>query len=206
MSRFFMAAAGAPPRIRAQIRSWSSARRRTRPVRRRQQRRSHASAGTTSSSASSACWRTGRRSPSFTISTTDPFDSSRRRLYSVRLDRRALQRPPKDGRHDCWRLEPANSFEDYLNSDCVWIQMWVELPDASTRERMQAYLDGYWAEQRKAGRFQRPRKNRLTQCRPMAGGSAMWSARTTTRARRPGVCLPGGLSDQHGGTAAGEVS
>jgi putative ABC transport system permease protein len=27
---------------------------------------------------------------------------------------------------------------------------------------MQAFLDGYWAEQRKAGRFQRPRNNRLT--------------------------------------------
>src|SRR6185437_16383935 len=53
-------------------------------------------------------------------------------------------------------------FNDYLTSDCVWIQMWVELPDASTRERMQAYLDGYWAEQRKAGRFPRPRNNRLT--------------------------------------------
>jgi putative ABC transport system permease protein len=40
--------------------------------------------------------------------------------------------------------------------------MWVELPNTATRERMQALLDGYWAEQRKAGRFQRPRNNRLT--------------------------------------------
>jgi putative ABC transport system permease protein len=40
--------------------------------------------------------------------------------------------------------------------------MWVELPDARARERMQTFLDSYWAEQRKAGRFERPRNNRLT--------------------------------------------
>ena len=48
------------------------------------------------------------------------------------------------------------------NADCGWIQLWVELPDASARERMQAFIDSYWAEQRKSGRFQRPRNNRLT--------------------------------------------
>jgi putative ABC transport system permease protein len=61
---------------------------------------------------------------------------------------------------DCW--EPINSFKDFMASDCVWQQMWMELPDRSSRERMQAYMDGYWAEQHKGGRFQRPRDNRLT--------------------------------------------
>jgi putative ABC transport system permease protein len=40
--------------------------------------------------------------------------------------------------------------------------MWVELPDTASRQRMQAFMDQYWAEQRRAGRFQRPRNNRLT--------------------------------------------
>lgn len=74
----------------------------------------------------------------------------------------ALQKVPALGNHNCWRIEKSGSFADYLGSDCVWIEMWVELPDAAARERMQAYLDGYWAEQRKAGRFWRPRNNRLT--------------------------------------------
>jgi putative ABC transport system permease protein len=74
----------------------------------------------------------------------------------------ALQKVPSLGNHTCWHLDKADSFNDYLTADCIWIQMWVELPDASARERMQAYLDGYWAEQRKAGRFPRPRNNRLT--------------------------------------------
>jgi putative ABC transport system permease protein len=74
-----------------------------------------------------------------------------------------LQRPPRDGSHSCSRNpQKDDSFQGYLNADCVWLQMWVELPDARSRERMQAFLDGYWAEQRKAGRFQRPRNNRLT--------------------------------------------
>jgi putative ABC transport system permease protein len=74
----------------------------------------------------------------------------------------ARQQPPAVGYHSCWRPEMTKTFQDYLNADCVWVQMWVELPDARSRERMQTYLDGYWAEQRKNGRFERPRNNRLT--------------------------------------------
>lgn len=71
-------------------------------------------------------------------------------------------RPSKDGGHYCWRFESTDTFKDYLAADCNWIQLWVELPDASARERMQAFIDSYWAEQRKSGRFERPRNNRLT--------------------------------------------
>jgi putative ABC transport system permease protein len=70
---------------------------------------------------------------------------------------------PTNGTHMCWGAQSSsNDFQEYLNADCVWIQMWVELPDARSRERMQAFLDNYWAQQRKAGRFPRPRNNRLT--------------------------------------------
>lgn len=64
--------------------------------------------------------------------------------------------------NDCWRPEKLDTFRDYEASDCVWQQMWVELPDTASRERFQSLMDGYWAEQRKAGRFERPRDNRLT--------------------------------------------
>jgi len=99
--------------------------------------------------------------PKFYDLTGGPFASSED-VYIPFHWTEVLQRPPKEGSHNCWRMEPANSFQDYLNADCVWLQMWVELPDARSRERMQAYLDNYWAEQRKTGRFQRPRNNRLT--------------------------------------------
>jgi putative ABC transport system permease protein len=74
----------------------------------------------------------------------------------------ALQRLPTAGSHSCWRNEVTHTFKDFIDADCTWIQMWVELPDARSRERMQTFLDSYWAEQRKAGRFERPRNNRLT--------------------------------------------
>ena len=66
------------------------------------------------------------------------------------------------GSSNCWRPEPLNSFQDLLHSDCVWFETWVELPNAQARERMQAFMDSYWAEQRRAGRFPRPQNNRLT--------------------------------------------
>jgi len=64
--------------------------------------------------------------------------------------------------NDCWRPEKLDNFQDYLASDCVWQQMWVELPDAASRERFRSFMDGYWADQRRAGRFPRPQNNRLS--------------------------------------------
>lgn len=63
---------------------------------------------------------------------------------------------------DCWKPEKLDNFKDFVASDCVWLQMWVELPDGASRARMQSFIDDYWAEQHRAGRFQRPRDNRLT--------------------------------------------
>jgi len=66
------------------------------------------------------------------------------------------------GNTDCWKPEKVDTTEEFLGSDCIWLQVWVELPDAAARERMQTFMDAYWAEQHRAGRFQRPRDNRLT--------------------------------------------
>jgi putative ABC transport system permease protein len=68
----------------------------------------------------------------------------------------------KSGNLQCWKFEPINTFKDVQGSECVWIQMWVELPTTEAREKFAAFVDAYWAEQRKSGRFQRPRNNRLT--------------------------------------------
>jgi putative ABC transport system permease protein len=67
------------------------------------------------------------------------------------------------GNTECWKAnEVINNEADFLASECIWIQMWVELPDAASRVRMQTLMDNYWAEQHRAGRFARPRNNRLT--------------------------------------------
>ena len=61
-----------------------------------------------------------------------------------------------------WGSQPIRSYRDYLASENVWIEMWVELPTAASRARMLAFMNSYWAEQRQHGRFQRPLNNHLT--------------------------------------------
>ncbi|MFZ0498902.1 MAG: ABC transporter permease [Steroidobacteraceae bacterium] len=56
----------------------------------------------------------------------------------------------------------VQNYQQFLNSECIWIQMWAELPSATGRARFHAFMDAYWAAQRKAGRFPRPLDNRLT--------------------------------------------
>jgi putative ABC transport system permease protein len=71
-----------------------------------------------------------------------------------------LQLSPS-GHMGCYGSDNPNTFRQLLGSNCVWVLMWVELPTAASRHRFQAYLDAYWAAQRKMGRFQGPRHNRL---------------------------------------------
>ena len=69
---------------------------------------------------------------------------------------------PSAGNTNGWKNEEVNSYQDFLNSEQVWIQMWVELPTAAARDRFKDFLDNYSQEQKRAGRYQRPLNNRLT--------------------------------------------
>ncbi len=66
------------------------------------------------------------------------------------------------GNNNGWKPEDIENYQQYLASENIWIQMWVELPDAAIRNRFQAFLDNYAMEQKRAGRYQRPLNNRLT--------------------------------------------
>ncbi len=65
------------------------------------------------------------------------------------------------GSFTCIQLPKDWSVDAFLSSECVWLTMWVELPNAAARTRMQSFIDNYWSEQHRAGRFPRPRHNRL---------------------------------------------
>jgi len=60
-----------------------------------------------------------------------------------------------------WKRYDGEEFKDFLASENIWLQMWVELKDQKDREAYQAFLDAYALEQKKLGRFQRPLNNRL---------------------------------------------
>lgn len=66
-----------------------------------------------------------------------------------------------DGHMGCYGSTDPSTYQRLIGSGCVWILLWVELPTAASRARFQAFLDAYWAAQRKTGHFQRPRDNHL---------------------------------------------
>ncbi len=53
------------------------------------------------------------------------------------------------GSMDCWRAEKVESYRrTYLTSDCIWQQMWVDLPAAARARRTHAGAVAslaYWA-------------------------------------------------------------
>ncbi|MEM9385279.1 MAG: ABC transporter permease [Pseudomonadota bacterium] len=66
------------------------------------------------------------------------------------------------GNTNCWKPEPRNSYDDFMNSECVWIQYWVELSSAQQQREYQRHIDAYAKTQKALGRFERPLDNRLT--------------------------------------------
>jgi putative ABC transport system permease protein len=66
------------------------------------------------------------------------------------------------GNNSCWGPPPADvSFESYLNSECVWLQYWAELPTVADRDAYHDFLDAYVQDQKKLGRFPRALNNHL---------------------------------------------
>ena len=60
-----------------------------------------------------------------------------------------------------WKAEEINSFEQWLNSEAVWVQYFIELESARDREAYVAHLDAYVNEQKRLGRFERPLNNEI---------------------------------------------
>ncbi|MDX1508270.1 MAG: ABC transporter permease [Woeseiaceae bacterium] len=60
-----------------------------------------------------------------------------------------------------WKAEEILTFDDWLNSESVWIQYFVELDSPRDREEYVSHLDAYVAEQKKLGRFERPMNNNI---------------------------------------------
>ena len=63
----------------------------------------------------------------------------------------------------CWGETPMNSYDDFLNSECIWMEYWVELSTADQKSQYESYLAGYIAEQKKLGRF--PIENAVAEIR-----------------------------------------
>jgi putative ABC transport system permease protein len=75
--------------------------------------------------------------------------------------RGAMLEQQPNGNVNCWKPEEIRDFRSFLNSECVWVQAWVELSTPAKLQQFQAFVDGYVMEQKKLGRFPRKLNNRL---------------------------------------------
>ncbi|MBE1158853.1 ABC transporter permease [Dyella acidiphila] len=57
------------------------------------------------------------------------------------------------GRNSCRGRITYNGWDQYLQSNCVWLMPWVELDTAAEVTRYHQFLEAYSADQQRAGRF-----------------------------------------------------
>jgi putative ABC transport system permease protein len=60
------------------------------------------------------------------------------------------------GNNSGWQPANIETFQQWLASERVWLQYWVELPDEASAGAYGDWLRGYIEEQKKLGRFERP--------------------------------------------------
>jgi len=68
---------------------------------------------------------------------------------------------PNDGNTNCSEIPKGSGFVGLQQSSCVWISYMVELDGKAAASAYKDYLDGYFRDQKAAGRFSWPLNNRL---------------------------------------------
>lgn len=99
-------------------------------------------------------------SPKFYDLTSGSFDEPESMFMPISLTP-ALD-PSRSGHTSCWKVEDTETFEAYLNSECIWLLYWAQLDDAGQRAEYMDYLNAYAAEQKELGRHERPVNNWLS--------------------------------------------
>ncbi len=65
------------------------------------------------------------------------------------------------GNTNCWKPVGDGGMAAFLASECIWMQMWVELHSNAEKKDYLQFLDAYVEEQKMLGRFPRELNNRL---------------------------------------------
>jgi putative ABC transport system permease protein len=65
------------------------------------------------------------------------------------------------GNTNCWKTEVIDSYQSFLNSECISFNAWFELRTAEKQRAFREFLDNYVVDQKKHGRFPRPLNNYL---------------------------------------------
>ncbi|GGA22698.1 ABC transporter permease [Dyella nitratireducens] len=69
------------------------------------------------------------------------------------LNRALDLRADNAGRNSCRGTITYNGWDEFLQSNCVWLMPWVELDSSNDVARYRQFLESYSADQQRAGRF-----------------------------------------------------
>lgn len=97
--------------------------------------------------------------PKFYDVNNDPFEGSEDYYLPVQLIE--TLEPERQGNTNCWKPEDIQGFQDFLNSECVWLQYWVQLDTRDQQDRYRDFLGAYLQEQAALGRSVRPQQIRV---------------------------------------------
>lgn len=67
----------------------------------------------------------------------------------------------RSGNTNCFKAVEGEGQQAFLNSECVWIQYWVELLSPNEEAGYLDFINGYTAEQKQLGRFEKELNNNL---------------------------------------------
>ncbi len=68
---------------------------------------------------------------------------------------------PRAGNTNCFKAFDGDGLQPFLNSECVWIQYWVELSDESRKAEYLSFINDYTLQQKQSGRFEKELNNNL---------------------------------------------
>lgn len=66
-----------------------------------------------------------------------------------------------NGNTNCWKPVAEGGWDAFRSSECVWMQVWVELHGSDEVQDYRSFLDAYAESQKALGRFPRPLNNQL---------------------------------------------
>ena len=98
--------------------------------------------------------------PKFYDLTNNPYEGAANIFLPFSLA--VTGRWDSSGNSSCWKPADGGDYAAYLASECIWIQMWVELRSASDKGTYHQFLDDYVEQQKMLGRFPRELNNRLS--------------------------------------------
>ena len=66
-----------------------------------------------------------------------------------------LEARKNNGSTSCFEEIDGNTWQAFLESECIWVQYWAEIPSATAKADYESHLEAYIAGQRDLGRYPR---------------------------------------------------